>query len=149
MSPTPKIGALAVVLHENRVLLVQRSKQPDAGLWGFPGGHVEWGETVREAAARELLEETGVTAQPDVYIDNLDLLKHDAQGRVQTHYLLVGVMCRYQSGTPVAADDAQDARWFPMQQILDGALPMSARVPDLLARAMRVDQPAARPDKRP
>lgn len=149
MSQTPKIGALAVVLHQDQVLLVQRSKQPDAGLWGFPGGHVEWGETVLDAAARELREETGVIAQPDSYIDNLDLLRHDAQGNAITHYLLVGVMCRFVSGTPVAADDAQDARWFPVDQILNGDLEMSARVPDLLSRALRQDQVPARPDSRP
>lgn len=139
MSPSPKIGALAVVLHEGQVLLVQRSKQPDAGLWGFPGGHVEWGETVLEAAARELLEETGVVANPLRYIDNLDLLGRDDTGKVLSHYLLVGVLCRYQSGTPAAADDALDARWFPVDRILRGDLQMSARVPDLLAQALEVD----------
>jgi len=149
MSQFPKIGALAVVLHQDQVLLVQRSKQPDAGLWGFPGGHVEWGETVLDAAARELREETGVIAQPDGYIDNLDLLRHDAAGQAVTHYLLVGVMCRYVSGTPVAADDAQDARWYPIDQILKGNLEMSDRVPHLLARAMAHVQTLARPDKRP
>ncbi len=131
------------------MLLVQRSKQPDAGLWGFPGGHVEWGETVLEAAARELLEETGVVAQPLHYVDNLDLLSRDASGHVLTHYLLVGVLCRYQSGAPIAADDAMDARWFPVDQILRGDLHMSARVPDLLAQALKADQAPVRPDSRP
>ena len=148
MNQTPKIGALAVVLHEERVLLVQRNKQPDAGLWGFPGGHVEWGETVLAAAARELLEETGVTAEPMGYLDNLDLLLHDAVGRVRTHYLLVGVTCRYVSGAPVAADDARDAKWFPIDQIMRGDLPMSDQLPDLLRKARTVDQAWARPERR-
>ncbi|WP_170426967.1 NUDIX hydrolase [Ruegeria arenilitoris] len=137
MTQSPKIGALAVVLHQDHVLLVQRSKQPDAGLWGFPGGHVEWGETALQAAQRELLEETAVIAEPLHYLDNLDLLRRDESGETLVHYLLVGVACRYQSGTPVAGDDALDARWFPLDQIRQGNLPMSNRVIDLLETALR------------
>ena len=137
MEKTPKIGALAVVVHDANVLLVQRSKQPDAGLWGFPGGHVEWGETVMQAAQRELREETSVIAEPLHYLDNLDLLRRDAQGLVQSHYLLVGVSCQYRSGSPLAGDDALDARWFTIDQIRRGDLPMSDRVTDLLETALR------------
>ncbi|WP_299662826.1 NUDIX hydrolase [uncultured Ruegeria sp.] len=136
MSQTPKIGALAVVIHEGQALLVQRNKEPDAGLWGFPGGHVEWGETVLDAAARELREETGVIAEPMSYLDNLDLLLRDNDGQIRAHYLLVGVACRYISGTPIAADDARDAQWFPVDQVITGDLPMSERVPDLLRLAI-------------
>ena len=137
MTQTPKIGALAVVVHQGHVLLVQRSKQPDAGLWGFPGGHVEWGETVLEAAQRELREETSVIAEPQSHLDNLDLLRRDEQGMVVSHYLLVGVACQYQSGDPKAGDDALDARWFPIERILTGDLRMSDRVADLLKTALR------------
>ncbi len=137
MTQSPKIGALAVVLHQEHVLLVQRSKEPDRGLWGFPGGHVEWGETVLQAAERELLEETSVAAEPLRYLDNLDLLRRDADGQVLSHYLLVGVACRYQSGTPLAGDDALDAQWFPIAQILKGDLPMSNRVASLLQLALK------------
>ncbi|EEX08680.1 hydrolase, nudix family [Ruegeria lacuscaerulensis ITI-1157] len=136
MSRFPRIGALAVVVHDGQVLLVQRSKDPDAGLWGFPGGHVEWGETVLQAAARELHEETGVTASPQYYLGNVDLLHRDETGTIRAHYLLVGVACQFLSGTPKAGDDARDAGWFPTERILNGALPMSARVPDLLSQAL-------------
>ncbi len=137
MTQSPKIGALAVVLHQENVLLVQRSKEPDRGLWGFPGGHVEWGETVLQAAERELLEETSVTAEPLHYLDNLDLLRRGEDGQVLSHYLLVGVACRYQSGSPLAGDDALDAQWFPIERILKGDLPMSNRVASLLQLALK------------
>lgn len=135
MAKLPLIGALAVVLHRERVLLVQRGKEPDAGLWGFPGGHVDWGETALAAAARELREETGVIAEPDGYLTNLDLLRRDASGQVVSHYLLTAVACRYVSGEPVAADDARDARWFDCAVVLAGGLPTSERVGALLAFA--------------
>lgn len=132
---TPLLGALAVVLHDDRVLLVQRGKAPDAGLWGFPGGHVEWGETALSAAARELREETGVLATPRRYLGNLDVMRQSADGAVAHHYFLSAVACDFVSGTPVAADDAHDAAWVPFADVETGRLEMSTHVPDLLALA--------------
>ncbi|MEL6586959.1 MAG: NUDIX hydrolase [Pseudomonadota bacterium] len=118
MTQRPLIGALAVVTRGEDVLLVQRGKEPNRGLWGFPGGHVEWGETVQHAAVRELREETGVIATPGAYLGNLDLMTHGPNGAVDRHYLLVAVACAWVHGDPVADDDADDAAWVPR-----GALP--------------------------
>lgn len=114
---TPRVGAIAVVLHNDRVLLVQRRNPPDAGKWGFPGGHVESGETALHAAARELAEETGVIARPRHYLTNLDIILRDETGQVQVHYLLAGVVCDFVSGTPVAGDDASAAAWVPFADV--------------------------------
>lgn len=118
------------------MLLARRRNPPDAGLWGFPGGHVEPGETALAAAVRELAEETGVIATPRLYLDNVDLIRHAADGALEFHFLLAGVLCDYVSGQPVAGDDALEAAWFPVEAVLSGALPLSAHVDDLLQRAL-------------
>ena len=114
----PKLAAIAVVIHEGRVLLVRRKNAPDAGLWGFPGGHVDPGETALAAAARELAEETGVVATPERYLTNIDVIERDATGALRFHFLLAAVLCRYVSGTPQAADDVSDAAWVPLRDIV-------------------------------
>lgn len=108
----PKLGAIAVVHHGGRFLLVKRKKEPNANTWGFPGGHVELGETALDAAARELFEETGVVGKAKRYLTNIDAITLDADDKVQFHYLLAVVICSYDSGTPLAADDVSDAGWF-------------------------------------
>lgn len=135
-SPTPKLGAIAVVVADSHVLLAQRRNQPDAGLWGFPGGHVELGETALAAAARELQEETGIAATPVDYITSIDVIIRDEDGNVSVHYLLAAVLCDYVSGTPLAADDVLDAAWVPFEQVRTAALPMSDRVAELMEQAI-------------
>ncbi|GAA6210127.1 NUDIX hydrolase [Cognatishimia sp. WU-CL00825] len=123
-SPAPKLGAIAVVLYEARFLLVQRGKDPGRGLWGFPGGHVELGETGLQAAIRELAEETGVVATADRYLTNVDVIVH-LDGAVAYQYLVAAVACTYVSGDPVAADDAADAQWVPIAEVLAGTRAMN------------------------
>jgi ADP-ribose pyrophosphatase YjhB (NUDIX family) len=132
----PKLGAIAVVLRADKVLLVRRRNKPDAGLWGYPGGHVELGETVREAAARELLEETGVVAAPGAYLDALDRITRAGDGSVLFHYLLVAVLCDFREGQAVASDDAEEARWVAVGDVLSGALEMSRDVDTVLRLAL-------------
>ena len=112
----PKLGAIAVVHHQGRFLLVKRKKEPNANTWGFPGGHVELGETALEAAVRELAEETGVIGKAERYLTNVDAITRDANGTIQFHYLLAVVICTYHSGRPVAADDVSDAGWFTAEE---------------------------------
>ena len=132
---TPRLGAIAVVLRGDQVLLVQRGKDPGRGLWGYPGGAVEWGETAAQAAIRELAEETGVTATPGPLIGHSDVI-HREDGIVTHHYFLAATLCTYVSGEPLAADDAADAKWVPHDIVLQRKLPMSADVERVLKQAL-------------
>ena len=135
MSSSPIPAVIAVVIHEDRALLVRRANPPDAGLWGFPGGKIEFGETVRAAATRELLEETGVHAEAQDIITTLDILVPDPSGAVHQHYILIAVRCRWISGEPVAGDDALEAGWFPMIDLQHHRLAMSSDVDAIARRA--------------
>ncbi len=135
-APVPRLAVLAVCLQGDRVLLVRRRNPPDAGLWGYPGGHVEWGETLAQAAARELAEETGVTAMPLGPIDALELILRDDTGRISHHFHLVAILCRYIDGTPVAQDDALEAGFLPVAEVLAATRPQSADVDRVLCRAL-------------
>jgi 8-oxo-dGTP diphosphatase len=133
MSPSPIPAVIAVVVHGDQTLLVRRANPPDAGLWGFPGGKIEFGETVKAAATRELLEETGVQAEALDVITSLDILVQDASRAVQQHYILIAVQCRWISGLPVAGDDALEARWFSIADLDPNEIGMSVDV-DVIAR---------------
>ncbi len=125
LTMAPKLGAIAVVYHDARFLLVQRGKDPGRGLWGFPGGHVELGETALEAAVRELREETGVIAQADGYLTNVDVIARNLSGAVDYQYLIAAVRCSYLEGEAVAADDAADVAWVSLAQMEDGIFALS------------------------
>jgi 8-oxo-dGTP diphosphatase len=119
----PIVAVLAVVLRGDRVLIVQRKQQPNAGRWGFPGGVLELGETVFDGAMRELREETGVTAEAAGWLNIHDAVSRDDEGRVQFHYVLIAVRGVWQSGEGVAGDDAAACAWASRADIEAGQYP--------------------------
>jgi ADP-ribose pyrophosphatase YjhB (NUDIX family) len=114
----PKLGVSASVWRDGKVLLVQRAKPP-VGIWAFPGGHVEVGERLEEAVARELLEETGLTARFDGLLGLYDVIRRDASGLVSVHYVIACYVGFAGPGDPVAASDAAAAEWADPDR-LDG-----------------------------
>ncbi len=119
MTQAPIAAALAVLVRDRQVLLVRRANPPDQGLWGFPGGRIERGETVFAAAERELAEETGLAGTAIRLLDALDLLDHAPDGTLRHHFILLAVLCTPGSGLLRAADDALDARWFDADALAD------------------------------
>jgi 8-oxo-dGTP diphosphatase len=105
------------VFKDKQVLLVRRGYPPGQGQWAIPGGSVHLGETLQQAAEREVLEETAVTIRARQPIYTFDLVDRDADGRVRFHYVIVDLAADYISGDPRAGDDALEARWVPVGEL--------------------------------
>lgn len=102
------VGVGAVVLVDGKVVLVQRAHEPLKGAWNLPGGAVEVGETLREACAREVREETGLVVDVGAVIEVFDRIMLDEAGAVQYHFVLVDYVCRPAGGTLCCGTDASD-----------------------------------------
>ena len=113
---TPLIGVGAVIVDEDRVLLVKRGHPPLAGEWSIPGGVLEVGEMLREAAVREALEETGLTVAPNEILGVYDRVLREG-ARVLYHYVLIDFLCRRVSGELTPGSDADEVRWFKREEI--------------------------------
>jgi ADP-ribose pyrophosphatase YjhB (NUDIX family) len=99
------------------VLLVERGREPLRGQWSLPGGVVEAGETLREAARREVLEETGLVVEPIKVAEVFERIMRDDQGRPEYHYVLIDYLCRVVSGDLRPGDDVSLARWVPRAEL--------------------------------
>src|SRR5215475_10850783 len=113
----PLVGVGAIIIEGGRVVLVKRGHAPLLGKWSIPGGVLEVGETLRTAVVREVLEETGLTIEPGELLGVFERVVPDEQGRMRYHYVLIDFLCRRVTGELVAADDAEEARWFSREDL--------------------------------
>ena len=111
----PLIGVGVIVLKPGetgpRVLLIRRGKAPRKGQWSLPGGRQRLGETVREAARREVREETGCEVEVTELLDVIDSINRDRDGDIAYHYTLVDFLAVWQAGEVQAGGDAMDVSW--------------------------------------
>lgn len=129
----PIVAALAVVRRGERVLLAQRSLPPGIGRWGFPGGMQELGETIEAGARRELMEETGIDAEPVSVLTAFNAIRRDEAARVRVHYTLVAVLLDWRAGEGTPIEDATEVGWFTLAEAealetFPDALPVMRRV---------------------
>jgi 8-oxo-dGTP diphosphatase len=113
----PLVGVGAIIIEGDRVLLVKRAHPPIQGQWSIPGGVLEVGEMVREAAVREAREETGLMVEPGELLGVYDRILRDPEQRVQYHYVLIDFLCRPLGGELLAASDAAEVRWFGREEL--------------------------------
>lgn len=123
----PIVGVGAIIVDSHRVLLVKRGKAPLLGEWSIPGGMLEVGETLRQGAEREALEETGLVVRATELLGVFDRIVRDEGQRTVYHYVLVDFLCQRTSGELCASGDAADVRWFTVADIAELALPEDTR----------------------
>ena len=111
----PRVGVGVVVLRHGSVLIVRRAKPPGIGEWSLPGGSQELGETLFEAAAREVREETGVTVAPTRVLAAVDNIVRSDTGEIAFHYAIVDIVADWRSGDPTPQDDVSEACWVPIE----------------------------------
>ena len=116
ISPMPTPAASGTIVENGSILLVKRGREPNKDLWSLPGGCIELGETARQAAAREILEETSLVVEVGEVADVHDVVAKD-DCEIKFHYVIVNFYARTVSGDLKAASDAADARWVPLQEV--------------------------------
>ena len=113
----PIVGVGVVIVEDGRALLVRRGNEPLKGEWSIPGGVVELGETLREAAAREAKEETGLEVEAGEVLEVVDRIMRDPERKIQYHYVLVDFLCRKLSGEARPAADASELCWITAREL--------------------------------
>ncbi len=113
----PRAAVGALVIKNEAVLLVKRGKAPSRGRWAIPGGSVALGETLQQAAEREIREETGIRIKALDPIYTFDLIEQDSQGGIRYHYVIVDLEARYMGGALKPGDDAVQAEWVPFSKL--------------------------------
>jgi 8-oxo-dGTP diphosphatase len=113
----PLIGVGAVIVQNNRVLLIRRGQAPLLGEWSLPGGLLECGETLREATVREAREETGLVVDTVDRLGVYERIIRTDDGRVRYHYVLIDFLCRPVAGELKAGSDAAEVEWFRREEL--------------------------------
>ena len=139
-SRMPRLAVGAVVVTDARILLIQRGKAPKKGFWSVPGGGVELGELLKDAVAREALEETGLQVTPGPLLCMYERVEKTAAGKVLHHHVVADFLCSVVGGELRAGSDAEDVCYFTFKQALklqttEGLLPVITRALVISARA--------------
>lgn len=125
-SPIACVGA--VVFKKDRILMVKRINEPSKGMWSIPGGAIELGETVYEAARREVLEECSIEIEIERALDAADNIVRDEKGRIRYHYTIIDLLAKYISGEIRAQSDAEECGWFEPEEIVSMDITPTLRV---------------------
>jgi len=106
------LGVGAIVFKNDAVLLVKRKNPPNQDQWAIPGGKVKYGEALKQAVAREILEETGIIIEVKEPVYTFEIISTENDDKPALHYVVIDYQAQYRSGEILAADDAEAAAWI-------------------------------------
>jgi len=132
----PIVAVGAAVCREGRVLIVRRGRPPGVGIWTVPGGGVDLGERMADAAIREVREECGIEIQVGDVVGILDNIIRDDNGRIRFHYAIVDFEAVYVGGSVHTNEELLDAAWVTPDE-LDG-YGVAASAKHVLLRALEL-----------
>jgi len=135
----PFLAVSAAIVREGKVLLVRRARPPAEGLFSLPGGVVETGESLKEAVAREVREETSLAIEPVALAGYREAIARDASGKVERHFVILPFAARWISGEPILNDELAEARWLDPSAL--GNLPTTPGLPEIIAAAFKLLEP--------
>ena len=129
----PFLAASAAIVRDGKVLVVRRARPPAGGLFSLPGGVVEIGETLHEAVAREVREETSLMVEPVALAGFRETIVRDAQSRVERHFIILCFASRWRAGEPVLNEELSEARWLDPAEL--AGLPTTPGLAEIVAAA--------------
>ena len=137
----PQLAVSAVIFRDGKVLLVRRAREPGRGLYSVPGGRVEHGETLHEAVAREVREETSLSIEISGFAGWREVLPDPAAGRAG-HYLVISFAAHWRDGEVVLNDELDDFRWLDPETLDDPAgnhgITTTQGLPDIIQAARKL-----------
>ena len=112
----PIVAASVALVRDGRALIARRARAPLVGVYAFPGGGVELGETLRQAAARELHEETGLEAEDLAFLDHVEPIARDGE-RVRAHCVIAAFVARWRGGEPRPGPELDAFAWVDADEV--------------------------------
>lgn len=131
----PFLAASAAIVRDGKVLVVRRAQPPAGGLFSLPGGVVELGETLHEAVAREVREETNLTIEPVALAGFRETIVRDQNNRVERHFVILPFAARWIAGEPVLSEELSECRWVDQGEI--ASLPTTPGLAAIVAAAFK------------
>ena len=139
----PRVAVGALVVEAGKLLMIFRAKAPNPGVWAIPGGGLEIGETLQQAAEREIFEETGLRIRAGEPFYAFEIIERDEQEKVRFHYVVVDLKAEVVGGRLCPGDDALDVRWVSPREM--SGMAVSDKTLELIARKWKelgLDPPA-------
>jgi 8-oxo-dGTP diphosphatase len=129
----PYLAVSAAIFRSGKVLLVRRARKPALNLYTLPGGAVELGETLTDAVAREVREETSLLIQPIALAGHREVIIRDAEGRIERHFVIMCFASRWIGGEAILNEELDDACWLDPAEI--GAFRTTEGLKDIVVAA--------------